>query len=353
MAYQLTKKLADLKPYDPIEGSYKIRLDANESCYNLDKNVLKDVTEEISKITFNRYPDPYANKAVQSFADYYNLDKKYVTAGNGSDELISIITSCFLQSGDAVATLAPDFSMYAFYGSIYECNNVIIKKNEDLTVDINKVINICNSKNVKMLIFSNPCNPTSLGIVKADIKKLLDNVKCLVVLDEAYMDFWNESMLDSIQEYDNLIILKTCSKALGLAGVRFGFAVAGEKIGTALKAVKSPYNTDIISQKVIEVVLKYKKELQNNNKLLIVNNRKLLNSIKELNGKYSIFEKVYESNTNFVFIKTDKCDTIFEKLKEKSIAIRKFNGYLRICTGNEIENKELLIALEEIIKDIK
>lgn len=353
MSYKLTEKLENLKPYDPIQGNYDIRLDANESFFNLPENIRAEIAREITKLKFNRYPDPYAKNAVKAFSDFYGLQEKNVTAGNGSDELISVITSCFLKSGDNVVTLSPDFSMYAFYGSLYELNNYIYDKASDFTVDIDDLIKYCNTNKADMLIFSNPCNPTSLGLTRKEVIKLLDNVSCLVVLDEAYMDFWDESLLDKITDYDNLIILKTCSKALGLAGIRFGFAVAGDTITNALKAAKSPYNTDMISQKIVEVVLKHKRELKENLSQIILNNKELLKGINALDKKYKCFEKVYDSKTNFVFIKTDKCDYIFEKLLENSIAIRKFKGFLRISTGSKTENEKVLEVLEKIIKDIK
>lgn len=349
--YQLNKKLKDLVPYDPIDGNYAIRLDANESCFDLDEGTKKILCDEISRLAFNRYPDPMAKKSVEAFAEYYGLSPKFVTAGNGSDELISIISSTFLETGDRVVTLSNDFSMYAFYGSIYETQPLVFQKNEDLTIDVEKLIDFCNENNARMLIFSNPCNPTSLGLERNSVCKLLNGVNsdCLVVLDEAYMDFWNESLLDSVEEYSNLIILKTCSKAIGLAGIRMGFAVSNEKITNALRAVKSPYNTDIISQKTAEVVFSQKEILDERTFQMIEGRNDLYKAFKLLENASDKIEKVYDSVTNFVFIKTDYADEIFEKLLEKSIAIRKFKGFLRISTGTPEENAVVLNAFREIL----
>ncbi len=349
--YKLVDKLAKLTPYDPIEGRFDIRLDANESFFNLDADVKAEVLEKIGQIPFNRYPDPYAKGAVKAFADLYGLDEKYVTAGNGSDELISIITSCFLNAQSNIVTLAPDFSMYAFYGSLYEQKCHAFGKNDDLTVNVDEFIKFCKDKDADMVIFSNPCNPTSCGIEKDEVRKIIEALDCLVVLDEAYMDFWDQSLLDEIEKYDNLIILKTCSKAFGLASIRMGFAVAGEKITTALKAAKSPYNTDTISQVVTETVLRHKEMLYENVNTIIENKNYLLIKAIALRDKYHCFETVYPSKTNFIFIKTEKAQDIFEKLMKKSIAVRKFTGYLRITAGNASENEKLLFCLEQIISE--
>lgn len=352
MAYSLNKKLINLTAYDPIEGEYQIRLDANESYYNINDVLSQKISSEISQLYLNRYPDPYAKNAVSAFAGFYGISENLVTAGNGSDELISVISSCFLEKGDKVVTLTPDFSMYAFYGSLYELEALCFSKNCDLSINIEELITFCNDNNAKMLIFSNPCNPTSLGIKKEEVKKILDNVNCLVVLDEAYMDFWSESMLDEIEKYDNLIILKTCSKAIGLAGIRFGFAVSGRTITTALRAVKSPYNTDLVSQKIVEIVFSNKELLSEKINEIINNTKCLMKSIIDLKCKYNIIDEIYDSKTNFIFIKTEYSEQIYKELLKKSIAVRKFNGFLRISTGNKLENETLLIALESILKEL-
>lgn len=350
--YELNSKLKKLEPYDPIEGDYKIRLDANESYFNFNEQLGNKIAEEIKKIPLNRYPDPMAKGAVKAFAELYSVPEKYVTAGNGSDELISIISSCFLETGDKILTLSPDFSMYAFYSSMYELKVETLPKEPSLQINIPKVIDYCNNQNIKAVIFSNPCNPTSLGVTREDVIKLIKNVYCLVIIDEAYMDFWNQSILDEVENYDNLIILKTCSKAIGLAGIRMGFAVAGETITNALRSVKSPYNTDSISQTICKTVLS-EKELLNKCCAELVESRIALHTeISALAKKYVKLEKVYDSVTNFVFIKTAYGKEIYEKLLDKSIAIRYMGSYLRITAGTEEENEAVVKALDEILDNM-
>lgn len=352
MSYSLNKKLADLKPYDPIQGSFKIRLDANESFIDINKDLQNELVSVLAEIPLNRYPDPFASAPVKAFSELYNIPEKYITAGNGSDELISIITSCFLETGDKILTLAPDFSMYAFYGSLYELNVETMEKEPDLTINVDKVIRYCQKNNIKALIFSNPCNPTSLGLKKADVIRLIENIDGLIILDEAYMDFWTESLLDIVGEYDNLIILKTCSKAIGMAALRLGFVVANEVITTALRAAKSPYNTDSISQAIGAFVLSQKETLADNCRQLVELRTELYNEIKTLSEKYPVLGTVYPTVTNFVFIKTSAAEKIFLELMNRSIAIRKFNGYLRITAGSKDENKQLISELTDILKNI-
>lgn len=346
MGYELNRKLKDLVPYEPITGDYKIRLDANESCFDLSSELKEKICRSITEINFNRYPDCIAKKPVKAFSELYNVPEELITAGNGSDELISVITSCFFESGDTIVNVSHDFSMYGFYAQLYEVNVCTYQKNEDLTIDSDKLIAFCKESNAKGLIFSNPCNPTSLGLDKDAVKKIISSLEdCLVILDEAYMDFWDQSLLDEVSEYDNLIILKTCSKAIGMAAVRFGFAVSNKTITNAIRAAKSPYNNDSVAQTIVADILSGKEYLKKCCDTIIGNTKKLYEDIISINEECSCFEKVYEPRTNFVFIKTDKFQEVYAFLLENSIAVRKFNGYLRITAGSESENTELIKTL--------
>ncbi len=351
--YDLTPKLKKVDAYNANDGEYKIRLDANESYFDIKDYFGDEILSELSKIKYNRYPDILAEDTVKAFSALYNVDEKYVTAGNGSDELISIICSCFLQKNDKILTLSPDFSMYAFYSYLYELRTETLHKNDDFTIDVSEVSNYCNNHDIKAIIFSNPCNPTSVGLSREDVIKLIKNVFCLVIIDEAYMDFWDQSIIPEIEKYDNVIILKTCSKSMGIAAIRLGFAIASEKITGALRAVKSPYNTDTISQIIGKIVMSNPKVLGDMTAEIIKNRDVLQEKIEHLAFNYNKFEYVYKSVTNFIFIKTDYADEIYEELKKRSISIRKMNGHLRICTGSEAENAEFLAEFEDVLKNLE
>lgn len=348
MSYQLNKKLRDLTPYSPISGEYKIRLDANESYFNASNELLEKIKSNISDLDFNRYPDPYATGVCKLFADFYGISDRNVTAGNGSDELINIIVGSFLEYGDKILTFDFDFSMYAFYGELLEHPVEVIEKDENLKIDIDKAISFTRENDIKMVMFSNPCNPTSVGMDKADVIKLIESVDALIILDEAYMDFYGQSLIKTVCEYDNVIMLKTASKAIGMASIRLGFAIANDTLTDALRAAKSPYNVNSVTQMIGEAVYSNPQLLIDNTKAIIDSKNYLYNEIVKLNT--DVFEKIYNSDTNFVFIKTKYAVQIYKKLLEKSIAIRFMKGsYLRITAGSAQENKELISALKDII----
>lgn len=349
MAYELNKKLKSIEPYETLPVTSPVRLDANESCYNIADKIGDIIGKAVKDIEFNRYPDPTAKKVTEAFATFYGIKPENCTAGNGSDELIFLILSSFLEKGDTVVTLSPDFSMYAFYGFLNELKIRNLPKEDDLKIDVGKVAEYCNNNDVGAIIFSNPCNPTSLGVRRQDVIRLVKNVYCLVIVDEAYMDFWGESVIDLTDEYDNLVVLKTCSKNMGMAALRLGFSVAGDKITTALRAAKSPYNVNAVTQAAAAAVLNHKSLIMEYTAEMINSRKQLQNSICELSERYFTIEKVYDSVTNFVFVKTPKAQEISEKLLSRGVAVRYMGSYLRITAGTEEENSIFLREFREIL----
>ena len=343
--YTLNKKIINLVPYEPISGTYDIRLDANECPDNLPDEIREEIKGEIDKLAFNRYPDPLASSVVSAFAVYYGLNPDFVTAGNGSDELIFLIESAFLEKGDKMLVVFPDFSMYNFYSSICEVECDTFIKDDNLDIDVDAMIDKINRDDIKLVLFSNPCNPTGRGINAEQARKLVTSVDALVILDEAYMDFWNESLLAEVEQYSNLIIFRTASKAVGCAALRLGFAVANETISRAIKAVKSPYNVNSFSQAAGTVVYRRKEYLQNRQKMIVKNRETLYNGLAELSETTDF--RVYPSCANFVFVRTDSAAAIWEYLKEKSIVVRLMGDFLRITAGTEYEVGKVLDSIKE------
>ena len=354
MSYTLCRKVRNLTPYEPIKGSYRIRLDANESCFSLPDELREQLGRLAAEMDYNRYPDPLADRLCTAFGAAYGLSPELVTAGDGSDELISIITGCLLEKGDPILTFSPDFSMYHFYGELAEHPVLVMEKDEDFGVDVDAVIRTIREQQVKMLIFSNPCNPASVGLPRAEVRRLIRSTDALVVLDEAYMDFWDQSLLGEAENYDNLIILKTCSKAVGMAGIRVGFAVAGKPLTRALRAVKSPYNVNSFSQEAAALILEQRDYLEDCRSQLIASRQALQQGCEALAKAHpALFEKLWPSVTNFVLIRSGRAKEIWQALLARSIAVRCFDGFLRITAGLPEENAAVLAALEEILTEME
>ena len=348
--FQLNEKVKNLTPYEPISGTYEIRLAANESFLEFSEEIENEMIEALKNTAFNRYPDPMATKLVDGFSKYFGVNPECVTAGNGSDEIISVIMNAFLQKGDKILTLEPDFSMYRFYAEIAECESVKYQKNENLDVNIDDVISLANNEKVRIVIFSNPCNPTSRIITRDDVRKLIKSTDALVVLDEAYMDFADQSLLSEFNDYDNLIILKTCSKALGSAALRLGFAVANKTLTNVIRAVKSPYNVNSVSQALGEVLFAHPDYIDNCIETVVNSRKELYSAILQI--KSDKIEKVFETHTNFVFLKVKNAKQVLEKMKENSIIIRNMGDYLRITAGTKNENEKMLETFKKVLEEV-
>ena len=351
MSYELCEKVSELEPYEPITGSYRIRLDANESFYSMPENIRNEIKDIIDRLDFNRYPDPMAKKLIDAFSSYYGIDPENVTASNGSDEMLYLLSSAMLKRNSTVIVAEPDFSMYRFYSFLSENTVFALDKPKSLKIDVDELIKLANDKNADMIIFSNPCNPTGQGISADDARKLVKSVKALVVLDEAYMDFWDQPILKEATQYDNLIVLKTASKAVGSAALRLGFAVCNKTLTKALRAVKSPYNVNSLSQAIGTCIYSHKDMLDERRDTIIKNTKQLYNELLKLKENYKLPFDIHEPCANFVFVRTELAKDIFEYLLKNGIAVRYFGSAsaLRITAGSEEENSELMKYVERYI----
>ncbi len=347
---KLPEKLTKLKPYDPITGNYAVRLDANESYFDLPGVFKAKLADKLEQIDLNRYPDSLATEVIEAFADYYGISADCVTAGNGSDEIITLLLNCFFSRGQKLVTVAPDFSMYAFYAGLAELEVETVPKHDNLQMDMDALIAAC--QKADGCVFSNPCNPTSLGITRSDVIRLIEAAPdCLIIVDEAYMDFWDESVLDLVTKYENLVVLRTCSKAIGLAAARMGFAVMDPYKTGLLRAAKSPYNCDAISQTICASVLREQSLLQHCRDEIIVQTQRLYTMLNELAVQYpDLLETVYAPRTNFVYVKTAYAKEIYDALLKAGIAVRCFPHGLRICAGTRREHTLLMAELENILQ---
>ena len=349
--YQLNGKIAGLTAYEPVDNRGRVRLDANESFLGLPEELLAGLGRALGSLELNRYPDPAAKELCGAFAQYYGVEPGHVTAGNGSDELISVIFQAFLEKGEAFATLEPDFSMYAQGGLLAEARHVAIGK-PGFAVDVEETVARCREEGVRLLIFSNPCNPTSLVLKRDQVRYLVRSLEnTLVVLDEAYMDFSGESLLGEEGALDNLILLRTCSKALGLAALRLGFAVAGETLTGKLRAAKAPYNVNSLSQAVGADFLSRPQLLREAREAILASRRALLKGLESLGREFPGWFQILPGETNFAALVMEDGQRAQQSLLEKGVAVRFTGGLLRVTCGREEENRAFLEKFREYLEE--
>lgn len=349
----IPQKIKELEEYRPNLTPCSVRLDANESPFLPSKAVLDELSAALYSLDFNRYPDPYASELVTAFSRIYGVNPENVVAGNGSDELISLICSGFAESDDAVTVALPDFSMYEFYSTLAGAKMVHYVKGDAFEIDFKKLLAKTNADKSKIVIFSNPCNPTGWVSGRSEIEDFIKNSDSIVVVDEAYMEFspTDESVIDLISRYDNLIVLKTMSKAYGAAALRLGFVITNPHLASAIRKIKSPYNVNTVSQVFGKIILSHYDEIKEKIAQLKDNLSYLHDELEKISSDKIV--RVCPTAANFVYMQMC-CDKaareIYQKLLSQGVAIRCMSGgYMRVCAGKREEIDIFIEKFKEAI----
>ena len=348
----IPEKVKNIEAYSPNLTPVPVRLDANESPFMPSKAVLDELAAAVYELPYNRYPDPYATELISEFSKVFSVSAANVVAGNGSDELISLIVSGLLDASDTVTVAMPDFSMYSFYSYLAGAREVRFEKTDLFEIDFSKLLKSVNESGSKMVLFSNPCNPTGWCAKRDEIIKFVESTDAIVVVDEAYMEFSpsSESVRDLIDKYDNLIVLKTMSKAFGAAALRLGFMIAGGELTLAINKIKSPYNVNTVSQVFGKIILSHADEIRNNTITIKQNLAYLKDELTKLNS--TKISKIYDSSANFVFMDMESADTaaaVKSRLMEKGVAIRCMGSRLRITAGTRCEIDTFIEKFREVL----
>ena len=335
----IPEKIKVMQEYVPDTSCPEIKLDANESPFSTPEEVLRAIKENVSFEDINRYPDPDMTELLTAYGDYIGTDKDHLVAGDGSDELIALTINTFLCDGGKLLICEPDFSMYKFYAEFSGAPIVSYKKKDGMDIDFEELKALCKKENCKMVLISNPCNPTGVMYDKKTIMSLVRSIDAIAVIDEAYMEFApkSESVLDEIDNCDNLIVLKTVSK-IGLAGLRCGFAVSNKELIAALKKTKSPYNLNSITQKSVAVALRNYRAIGENVEQIKLGTERLYDIVKRFDQKLGF--EVRPSSANFVYLRFKQdgaARKIWAEMKKHSISLRISGNTLRITSGTSDE----------------
>lgn len=347
MTYRLNDKLKNINSYQVAPGDCIIRLDANESFINPGSIIKGKLLGAFGDISLNRYPDDSYSELKKAAGAYYGIDPDLLIVGNGSDELLSTIIGSFLKSDDILIMAEPDFSMYKVFASNFERKTVSVKRKGSGDLDYELASEIIAEQNAAVILFSNPSAFYSTVAPAKELLEFIDSTDALVIVDEAYMDFSNQSVIKEVASRDNLMVLRTCSKALGCAGIRLGFAAASEKLAEVLNALRAPYNLNALTAEAGRVVLSEQGYIKNS-VAEIIENRALLYEMLIPSSTYPLINNIYPSATNFICMETEHAEKIYQELKKRSILVRNFNTMLRITVGTKEENLLVARAMEEI-----
>lgn len=313
--------------------------------------IFLDANENPFENGVNRYPDPQQLELKKELSFLKGALTTQILLGNGSDEVLDLLFRAFCEPKvDNIITLPPTYGMYKVLAEINAVENREVLLTTKFELNIKEIISKTD-KNTKLLFLCSPNNPTGNSFSEKNMEKLLQSFKGLVIIDEAYIDFsLKKSWLKKLNEFPNLVIVQTLSKAYGMAGIRLGICYASEEIISILNSIKPPYNVNALTQrKALKRVLNPTKVKKEVNKIL-KQRKRLIDHLSEI----SFVEKIYPTDANFVLIKVDNANKRYNQLLEKGIVIRNrttqplCENTLRLTVGTKRETKLLINALKEI-----
>jgi len=329
-----------------IEGM--VMLHANENPHPAPAGLRKAIAAAVARVAFNRYPDGAGDAVKAALAAALPVPQgAAIVLGNGSDELIQLLTTAIARPGAAVLAPEPTFVMYRIYARQSGVPYVAVPLRADFSLDEDALLAAIARERPALVWLASPNNPTGRRAGAASIERILAAAPGVVVVDEAYADFGDASLLPRVLEFPNLIVLRTLSK-VGLAGARLGYAVAHPAWIAEIDKVRSPYNVNALTQAVVPVVLAAADVLAEQVAAIRAERAVLAAALAARDGV-----TVFPSDANFLLVRVPEADAWAERLKRNRILVKNLHGAhralencLRITVGTPADNRALLSALD-------
>lgn len=340
-----------LEPYVPGEQPKDrkyIKLNTNENPYPPSPRVLEAMKQAVND-DIRLYPSPTCDGLRQTIADYHNLSKDQVFVGNGSDELLAFVFLAFFNPASPIVFPDITYSFYPVYAGLFDIDYRVVPLTADFSIPVEEFF-----KPNGGIIFPNPNAPTGKGLELAALESVLrHNMKSIVVVDEAYVDFGATSAVPLIDKYPNLLVVQTMSKSRSLAGLRVGFALGHKDLTEALERVKNSFNSytlDRIALAGAQATFEDEEYFQSVRNKVMATREDTTVKLQELGFK------VVPSQANFIFIShpTAQASDIFRKLRDKGVLVRYFNkprinNHLRVTIGSDEEMRFFFQTVKEIL----
>lgn len=346
-------EISSFIPYDANQQPYRVKLDANESPFNMPKKAREKLAEFIANDPqLNLYPDTDSIELRRLLAEYWKVTSNSIIVGTGSDQLIQIITNVFVGTDDKVLYPVPSFSMYRDSCIIAGGTPVkyILRPEDNYEYSKDSIIEAYDKESPKIIYICNPNNPTGNLMPIDDILDILKYCSnSIVIVDEAYAEFCDISVIPYVKEYENLLVLRTFSKAYGLAGIRCGYSISSEKLAKAVNLARAPYNISSLSQLAAQLVFVEQDTIKESIAYLIEQREWLSQKLSAIKGI-----RVYKSYANFLLIKVENSSEVYRELCSKGIFVRSFGNSnllkdcMRITVGTKEQNALLLDELGAI-----
>ena len=309
------------------------------------EKIFLDANENPFENGFNRYPDPLQRKLKRTLADVKQVKSEQILLGNGSDEVLDLIFRTFCEPGEEEVLILPP--TYGMYSVLAKLNNIIVKEvplNKNFEIEIDSVLEAVNQK-TKIIFICSPNNPSGNAIPLDQIEQLLDRFKGILVVDEAYIDFSEQkSALSILDQYPQLLVCQTFSKAYGLAGIRLGMCYANPLIINYFNKIKPPYNVNSLTQSRALAQLETSESIQNQVISLISERKKLEQELKQ----FDFVSKIYPSDANFLLVVVDDANKRYDQFLDAGVVLRNrsrlqgCNNALRVTVGTPEENTNFI-----------
>lgn len=348
----LRDELAGFKPYKVPAELAKIKLNTNEAPIRPPKAVLDAICEAAQTMHFNRYPDPVLTDLRAAIADRLGLSPDNVAIGNGSNEIVRHLFMAYAGPGRKIAVFPPSYQVYEVVASVSGTDVVRIARAEDFNID-DRAIREAEACGAELLFLCNPNNPTGTLIPMNVVEELARRVSGLLVVDEAYIEFSGADSVELIKRNDNVALLRTFSKAYGLAGLRIGYLLGSTEVVQGLQIVQLPYHVNGLSQLAGATAMNATDEYTSMREELIASRERVASEIAGLPEV-----KVYPSASNFILFETTiPAGVLFEGLTKRDVLIRIYPGVPgfensgRVTVGTPEECEEFLKALRSVLSE--
>ncbi|MCE5190730.1 MAG: histidinol-phosphate transaminase [Actinomycetia bacterium] len=344
-------ELEALTPYEAKDVRAEVMLASNENPANVPGELLQKFSERAMHIPYNRYPDPLAGRLRELIAEANGLEPDNVLVGNGGDELIFDLLLAWGGPGRKLIDLPPTFAMYGIDAGMTGTEVIELPRRADFSIDGDAVLERLKPGDVDIVMIANPNNPTGTLASEPLLIDVLNSTDALVLVDEAYFEFSRHTMRPHMSRHQNLVILRTFSKAFSLAGLRAGYLLAHEDVICELTKVRQPYSVNRFTQLAAELVFRERPVFEAGISQLLRHRDMLVHGLSALREV-----TVYPSEANFVLFKVAGASMVWrDLLREHSVLVRDFSrapgleDCLRVSVGTEEEIGRFLAGMDEIL----
>ncbi|MBN2104107.1 histidinol-phosphate transaminase [bacterium] len=336
----------------PPQETVVAKLNQNENPYDIPQDWKTVILQKMQQIKWPLYPEYNPGSLKNRLAQWFNVNEDQILLGHGSNQLLYLICTSVIVPGDSVIITPPTFSLFDLAVRIFQGRILNIDKQNNFSLDMDAMIPA--AKTAKLILLCSPDNPTGIVIPLDQLTSILQNTRGLVIWDEAYTEFGGKSALPLLEDYPNLIISRTFSKAFGLAGLRLGYLIGHPDIIRELQKANIPYNVNLFTLLTANYLLDHREWMDQHVKKIVSDRQKLFDQMQKIPQI-----KPFISEANFILFKTSDKKKIFDGLKARGILVRDVGNKppldccLRVTVGTPRENKAFLNAVEEIVKTVE